>query len=206
LLCAQSIDLPAFSYSVYQISDVLIEIFGSKSKYFEYIKAHSSAGRKEIKEFIEFLTLLQKTEFKIAIDFIFRKSELIKKRLKLMIEAYKKNTSYDEVEKIKQVIFETNDMDLFYKLRAQQEFVTKHHIQVYPHSDFAVARINIMSKQAKSDLLSIAEYINIIGADNTGWKYGSLDKTKLYKNESFLTHPNDSEKYIKIIHPNPVKF
>lgn len=206
LLCAQTIDLPAFSYSVYQISDVLIDIFGSKNKYAEYIKAHSSAGREEIKEFIEFLTLLQKTEFKIAIDFKFEKSELIKKRLKLLVKTYKKNTSYDEVEKIKQVIFETNDMDFFYKLRAQQEFIAKHHIQVYPHSDYVVARINIMSMHAKSDLLSIAEYVNKIGADNIGWKYDSLDKTKLIKNESFLVHTNDPQKYIKIIHPKPVKF
>ena len=206
LLCAQTIDLPAFSYSVYQISDILIDIFGSKNKYVEYIKAHSSAGREEIKEFIEFITLLQKTEFKIAIDFKFRKSELIKKRLKLLVEAYKKKTSFDEIGKIKQVIFETNDMDFFYKLRAQQEFITKHHIQVYPHSDYVVARINIMSKHAKFDLLNIAEYINKIGGDNTGWKFDSLDKNKLIKNESFLTHTNDSEKYIKIIHPKPVKF
>jgi hypothetical protein len=206
LLCAQTIDLPAFSYSVYQISDVLIDIFGSKSKYVEYIKAHSSKGREEINEFIEFLTLLQKTEFKIALDFKFRKSELIKKRISLMIQDYKKNTSYDELDKIKQVIFETNDMDFFYKLRAQQEFVTKHHIQVYSHSDYAVARINIMSKHAKSDLFSIAEYINKIAAENTGWKYDSLDLSKLNKNESFLVHTNDPKKYIKIIHPKPVKF
>ncbi|MBD1261995.1 hypothetical protein HZY62_15440 [Maribacter polysiphoniae] len=206
LLCAQTIDLPAFSYSVYQLSDIIIEIFGSKNKYVEFIKSHPDATKKEIKEYIEFLILLQKTEFKIAIDFKFKESKLIKKRIKLLIEAYKKNTSYDEIGNIKQVIFETNDMDFFYKIRAQQEFVTKHHIQVYPHSDYVVARINIMSNNAKSDLLSIAQYINKIGADYTGWKHNSLDKTKLDENESFLTHTNDPQKYIKIIHPKPLKF
>ncbi len=73
-------------------------------------------------------------------------------------------------------------------------------------SKWLVARININRKYAKSELLGIAGYINKIGADNTGWKYDSLDETKLNKNESFLVHTNDPEKYIKIIHPKPVKF
>jgi hypothetical protein len=206
LLCAQTIELPAFSYSVCQISDVLIDIFGSKNKYAEFINSHKDAKKEEIEEYISFLILLQKTEFKIAIDFTFRKSELIKNRLKLMKETYKKNSSYDELGKIKQVIFESNDMEFFYKLTAQQEFVTKHHIKVYSHSDYLVARINLNRKFAKSELLGIAEYVNKIAADNTGWKYNSLDKTKLNNNASFLIHTTDSEKYIKIIHPKPVKF
>jgi hypothetical protein len=166
---------------------VLIDIFGSKNKYAEFINSHKDAKKEEIEEYISFLTLLQKTEFKIAIDFTFRKSELIKNRLKLMKETY-------------------NDMEFFYKLTAQQEFVTKHHIKVYSHSDYLVARINLNRKFAKSELLGIAEYVNKIAADNTGWKYNSLDKTKLNNNASFLIHTTDSEKYIKIIHPKPVKF
>ncbi|MEE1962055.1 P-loop NTPase fold protein [Allomuricauda taeanensis] len=206
LLCAQTIDIPAFSYSVYRISDVLVEIFGSKNEYYEFVKDHPSAERIEIKEYLEFLTLLRKTHFKIAIDFDFKKSELIKERIKLMVESYKRNTSYDELDRISQVIFETNDMEIFYKLREQEEFITKHHIQVFSNQDSVVARVNLNRKYAKTELLGVARFINIVGADTSGWEYESMSQTNLYNNESFMTHNTDKDKYIKMIHPKPVKF
>lgn len=206
LLCAQTIDCIAFSYSVYRISDVIIDIFGPKKNYVTYIKSHKSCEEKEIKEYIQFLELLEKTNFNNPLDYRFYKFQLANKRIEKITEQYKNNTSYDEVENIAQIIFETNDKEIFYKIREQNNYNLLPALQIYNPQGSIVMRINLNKKQLKSELLKVAEFINRIGADFSGWESESLDKAKLTKNESFLTHTNDSKKYIKIIHPKTVKF
>lgn len=205
LLCAQTLQPPAFSFSSYMTSIVLLEIFGDHNAFVEFVQQHKLAKEEAIKEYIDFLILLQKTLFKTPLDFVFEKSELIKMRIKEIQDNYKKNTIYDELEGIAQILFESNDKKLFYSLNAH-ELKTKYRIQVYEHENYAVLRANINREDAKKQLFELASTINKIAGDNAGWKYDSLDKEKLNTNASFLTHNNDTSKYIKIIHPTPIRF
>ena len=201
LLCAQILQPAAFSYTAFNISDVLIEIFGSKDNFVEFVKKHKFVVKDPIHEYIRFLVLLQKTNFKIALDFQFIKSKLVKNRIKDIELNYKKNTIYDELEGISQVLFESNDTDLFRRYVPFHN--TNNNLLVLDHKDYSIMRANIRQNTFRKDLSELVRNI-CKTANSTEWIIDSFDEQKLLKNESFLTHKIDPKKYIKIIHPNPL--
>ncbi|CAM4322733.1 P-loop NTPase fold protein [Zobellia nedashkovskayae] len=206
LLCAQTIDAVAFSSSVYRLSDVIIDIYGAKENFVSFVKKHEFAEKPEIKEYIQFLDLLQKTRFKSPIEFKFKTFTLAKERIKNIKKQYLNNSSFDEYKDYHQVILETNDKEFLYAIRSHQNYNLIPKIELYDNDDTIVSIINIYKKNANADLVKIAILLNEIGTDKLGWKAKSLDKAELINNESFLEHSSDPEKEIKIIHPKPAKF
>tara|TARA_R110002126_G_scaffold9840_1_gene44209 strand:- start:12492 stop:15221 length:2730 start_codon:yes stop_codon:yes gene_type:complete len=206
LLCAQTIDAVAFSSSVYRLSDVIIDIYGTKANFVSFVRKHKSAKTPEIQEYIQFLDLLQKTRFKSPIEFKFETFTLAKERIKNIKKQYLNNSSFDEYKDYHQVILETNDKEFLYAIRSHQNYNLIPKIELYDNDDTIVSIMNIYKKNANADLVKIAILLNEIGTDRLGWKTKSLDKAELINNESFLEHSSDPEKYIKIIHPKPAKF
>ena len=65
LLCVQFTELDPFSNTAFRISDTVTEIFGSKDKYIDFVKAHKDSSLPQIKEFIELFELLKTINFQL---------------------------------------------------------------------------------------------------------------------------------------------
>jgi hypothetical protein len=107
LLCAQSTDTTAFSLSSFRISETVIEEFGSKSKFHEFIKNHSDSPSDAVKEFLELYQLHAITGYSLPIVYNFKNSKLMQEKIKFNASTHGRS-SYDEDENHLQIIFETN--------------------------------------------------------------------------------------------------
>lgn len=107
LLCVQSTDLPSFSLSSFKISDVVVEIFDTKSQFHEFVKKHSDNPSDAVNEFLEVYKLYGITGYGLPIIYNFKYSKLMINKININKNTYGRS-SYNKVEKHIQIIFETN--------------------------------------------------------------------------------------------------
>ena len=125
LLCVQFTELDPFSNSAFRISDTVTEIFGSKDKFIDFVKAHKDNTLPQIKEFIELFDLLKVINFNYTLEYDFIISPLMLKKIGLS----KDDTSreeYGQRKRHEQVIIKITDTDLGYHFAAEANYKEKY--------------------------------------------------------------------------------
>lgn len=202
LLCAQSLSVGSFSTSAYNISDFENEIFDSKEAFYEFVKSHPDNKLPNIVEFLEFLELCSITKFKKFLKFNFSKFELIKQRINSH-RLKSGNIVDDDYANIKQVFFETNDREVYLKIRKNFDLMRKYNAEFYSVFDYDedsdtevesyYIMININSNDTDNKIIQFAKDMTLTIAEDDK----KFSKDKVLKKQNFVRF-DDKTTFLKI--------
>lgn len=111
LLCAQLTELDAFSNTAFKISDTVVEIFGSKDKFIDFVKSHRDSSLPEIKEYTNLFELLRLINFQYSLEYDFELSPLMIEKIDIWIDLPGRE-DYTERKRYQQVIIKITDIGL----------------------------------------------------------------------------------------------
>ncbi|GEM_PF-876088 len=111
LLCAQTVNLDTFSNQSFKISDTVIEIFGSKKDFVNFVKSHKDKELPAVNEFLRLFNLFEIINFSESLIFEFIQSRLMKEKIQHVKNHFAKNNS-NENEKSVQIFIETDNKQL----------------------------------------------------------------------------------------------
>lgn len=153
--CAQTTDLVAFSNNRFNIADTVIEFFGSKQDFVEFVRVNKDAS-KGVLEFLHFFDLLEKVNYDGGILFEFQDSEMMKEKIEDVIKSPGRS-NYNEDEKVREVFFEINNEELATFIVRNFELRKK-----YPISRKVYLNIHylIVSVDRKEEKTAIANFMN----------------------------------------------
>ncbi|MGL2963870.1 KAP family P-loop NTPase fold protein [Flavobacterium sp. RSB2_4_14] len=127
MLCAQLTDMDTWSTLSFKISEIVIEIFGSREAYIEFVKNHKESDENAIKEFLKLYAFLAISNFKNNFMYTFEKSKLMKEK----IEHRKKNgPKRDENENVIQIVLETNSKTFIDALNTSSIIINKYDLRI----------------------------------------------------------------------------
>lgn len=125
LLCAQLTEIESFSNTSFKISETVVQIFGSKETYIEFVKNHKDHSLPQVKEFIDLFELQRLISFKFALEYDFLFSSLMKKRIEKSHIQYGRE-NFIERERHEQVIIKITDTYLGYQFTAIRNYKEKY--------------------------------------------------------------------------------
>ncbi|WP_418639457.1 KAP family P-loop NTPase fold protein [Winogradskyella sp.] len=202
LLCAQALSFDSFSTSAYNISGFENEIFGSKEAFYQFVKLHPDNNLPSVVEFLEFLELCSITKFKKFIKFNFSKSKLVKQR----IENHKLQSGRmvdDDYTNIKQVFFETDDRDIYMKIRKNFALLKEYNAEFYnvfnyddesdTEEEFHYIMVKFNIEDFDKKIVQFTKDMVLTIADD----YKKFLKDKVLKKENFV-QLEDKSTYLKI--------
>jgi hypothetical protein len=216
LLCAQSTDLPAFSLSSFKITDTVTEIFDTKFQFHEFVKNHSNHPSEAVKEFLEVYELHQITGYGLSIVYNFEHSKLMLDKISNNKKSHGRS-SYNEVEKYLQIVFETNSDILISEIvQLRKAKNTDEIIYRYPSIDISFQKLDLLQfsiftsdgkhylfisydkKHGLNHGIKILTAFEAIASNSYGLTTNSFKpyKTKLSEKEKIMI---DNEVYIKAI-------
>lgn len=202
LLCAQTLNFASFSVSAYNISDFENEVFGSKEAFYQFVKTHRDNNTPGVIEFLEFLELCSITKFKQYLKFNFSISDLVLQK----IENYKLQSGKmvdDDYSNVKQVFFETDDRDIYMKIRKNFDFLREYNAEfhnVFNYDDesdteeefhYIMVRFNIEDFDKK--IVQFAKAMALTITDDNK----KFLKDKVLRKENFVKLEDEST-YLKI--------
>ena len=115
LFCAQSLNFSTSSLKALQLSDIVVEIFGSFMNFKNFVENHGESSDPEIIEYIKFLDISMYTNFKAFLIFEFEVFELMKKRV-ISQKDNKRFLKNDQFENLHQILFLFDDIALKEKI------------------------------------------------------------------------------------------
>ena len=142
LLCVQSTEPDPFSNTAFRISETVTEIFGSRDKYIDFVKAHKDSALPQIKEFIELFELLKTINFHYTLEFDFAISSLMLKKIEILKNDPNRE-EYDKRRRYEQVIIKITDTDLGYHFAAEANYKEKYGFTFTISRDVFYLTINV---------------------------------------------------------------
>lgn len=143
LLCAQLTEIESFSNTSFKISDTVVQIFGSKEKYVQFVKTHKDHSLPKVNEFIELFELQRLVTFKFALEYDFVHSSLMKERIEKSYLQYGRE-NFIERERHEQVIIKITDTSLGYQFTAIPNYKEKYFLHSTIFENTFYLTINVM--------------------------------------------------------------
>lgn len=203
LLCVQETKIDTWILDGFVISDNTIEIFGSYSKFIDFIKNHSDANKPEIKEFINLYELLQRVNFSKIILYTFTASKMM---INKIAQRKKQSKDRSQNEKLKQLFFTTNKPNLFEKVKNNTfTFSEAYHgnIELFSFKKEFVLLLSFNKGYLKNEIEQFAqEALNKFSLLEKKEKI-PLNLENLWRGKNLITKP--SKYYIKLISNQPKK-
>jgi predicted KAP-like P-loop ATPase len=199
VLCAQTMSIEAFSISAFNISDFENEIYGSKINYYNFINEHKDHNKPPIEEFLEFLYLQKITNFEKYLKFNFIKSALIKEKIAINAKTDLSKKTTDNFNKIKQVIVEINDKNIFNLIKVKGDFKNIYETSFYENEDKFHLFFYLDTAKYDYKIIKLFQSLFEVIKQEPKWDTVQFDKDKIAKKESFI-HMQKNPLTIKIIH------
>ncbi|MBO9585302.1 MAG: hypothetical protein J7574_14155 [Flavobacterium sp.] len=169
LLCVQFTELDPFSNTAFRISDTVTEIFGSRDKFIDFIKAHNDSSLPNIKEFIELFELLKVINFHYTLEYDFALSSLMLKKIEIARNEPGRE-DYDQRSRHPQVIVKISDTDLGYHFAAVANYKEKYGFTFTISKDVFYLTINVRYEKIDSLLSDFIVDIMTLYYNSPDWK------------------------------------
>ncbi|MBZ4042612.1 KAP family P-loop NTPase fold protein [Flavobacterium hibisci] len=206
LLCVQFTELDPFSNTAFRISETVTEIFGSRDKYIDFVKAHKDSPMPEIKEFIDLFKLLKAINFQYTLEYDFEQSPLMLSKIRIS-ENEPGREGYGQRERDPQVIVKITDTDLGYHFVAEANYKEKYGFSFTISQDVFYLTINVRYEKIDSLLSDFVEDIMTMYNNNPNWIIDQevitegmrieLKGTDYIEFISIKPRPNEVIKYLK---------
>jgi hypothetical protein len=209
LLCVYLTDTDAFSNKLFKLSDVIIELFGAKINFINFVKDHKDADKPEIKEFLQLYELFEIANFNYPILFEFNNSTLMKQKIKIRNEVEKQ----DENSDIVQLVLESNDDQIFVDINSNSELWNRYFDQKRPFygklndKDYYFVFLQNENNVNESIINFIDDLNEIFLSKKPESKSFIYKKENILNQEKFWYKKDDESLYLKIksIQPNNTK-
>lgn len=149
LLCAQLTELDPFSNTAFRISETVTEIFGSRDKYIDFVKAHRDSHMPEIMEFIDLFKLLKAINFHYTLEYDFEHSPLMLNKIRISQDEPGRE-GYGLRIRHPQIIVKITDIDLGYHFAAEANYKEKYGFSFTISQDVFYLTINVRHKKIDS--------------------------------------------------------
>jgi len=160
LLCAQTVDLDTFSNQSFKISDTIIEIFGSKKDFVNFVKTHKDKELPAVNEFLRLFNLFEIINFSESLIFEFLHSMLMIEKIQHVKNHYLKN-NFNENEKLTQIFIETDSRELIDDLYNDDVFYDKFLFKRYYYKKKHYLVVTLIEKDFEEKSLSFIKDIVI---------------------------------------------
>lgn len=200
LLCAQITELDTWSSLSFKISNMATELFNSPQNFIEFVKEHKESNKPAVKEFLELFELLEISEFKYTCMYKFSESQLMKTK----IASQKKIR--DEDENILQLVYETNNKNLFDSINIDREFQRNYSFRVHKknmeQTTIYYVFVYLKKSISKDPVLTYFNDLNEKIIPSTDWENSNFIKENI-KNGENLFVKKDNDNYLKVISIEP---
>lgn len=205
LLVAQNLDFDSFSVSGYNLSDFALEVFETKTAYYQYVKNHKDKNKPEVKEIIDFLELCYITKFEKYLKFNFKDSKLVIQRITNHKKQFGDKPVDDDYINLVQVFFVMNNSESYFKLRKNRDLFKDNKTEFYTEYiddpeddkntlDLYYFVVNFEAKNYEKEIVSFSKaFANTLAIDDND----NFIESKVLKKENFILFTDDSE-FIKI--------
>jgi hypothetical protein len=200
ILCVHMIEMDTFTKSLFKISDMAIELYGSYSNFIEHIKKTSIVPSEGLKEIILFLELREIIEHNGYTVFEFEKSNPMKEKVKSILNSNSRS-NYDGLDNMSQLFFVTNSQTLSSNLFNDIDIKTYGiRTSIYKEEYFIILTPN--KKIDKKEVVKICRKIYDIAIDKDFWDPNTFNEQNIFDYKNFVPQKNDY-RYIKLFSIQP---
>lgn len=198
-LCVQVIQIDPFNSFLFKINDVVIEIFGNKDNFIEFVKTKVVEKNKSFEEILRFFELCKIMKYSDYLVFQFNDSNIMKAKIKSVLEGVNRD-GYTDLEILGQLFFVTNDFNLsseVFKKNNQKDYK----IKTIQFEDKYFMIFTFIKRVDNNLIVKISQSIYDIAMKDLKWDGVGLDSTLIFKNENFIPQPDG--KYVKLFSIQP---